>query len=77
MSVQSIPQGRFRFGSVLLEGGAFFAVIASMLERNPIALVTAIVLLAHLVARFPTADRVNDWLDRQLGLLQEERQSAI
>jgi hypothetical protein len=61
----------------MLEGAAFFATIAYMLERNPIALATAIVLLGALVARFPTSDRVNAWLDRQLGLLQEERQSAI
>jgi hypothetical protein len=61
----------------LLEGAAFFATIAYMLERNPLALATAIVLLGTLAARFPTSDRVNAWLDRQLGLLQEERQSAI
>jgi|SRR5208337_428255 len=59
------------------EGAAFFATIAYMVERNPLALATAIVLLGALVARFPTSDRVNAWLDRQLGLLQEERQSAI
>jgi hypothetical protein len=70
-------QTQLIIGAAMLEGGAFFAVIAYMLERNPIALVTAIVLLGALAARFPTADRVNAWLDLQLGLLQEERQSAI
>ena len=70
-------QTQLIIGAAMLEGAAFFATIAYMLERNPIALATAIVLLGALVARFPTSDRVNAWLDRQLGLLQEERQSAI
>ncbi len=70
-------QTQLIIGSALLEGAAFFATIAYMLERNPLALATAIVLLGTLAARFPTSDRVNAWLDRQLGLLQEERQSAI
>jgi len=55
------------------EGAAFFATIAYMVERNPLALATAIVLLGALAARFPTSDRINAWLDRQLALLQEER----
>ncbi len=70
-------QTQLIIGSALLEGAPFFAAIAYMLERNPIALATAIVLLGVLAARFPTSDRINAWLNRQLGLLQEERQSAI
>jgi hypothetical protein len=70
-------QTQLIIGSALLESAAFFAAIAYMLERNPIALAMAVVLLSALVARFPTSDRVNAWLDCQLGLLQEERQSAI
>ncbi len=69
-------QTQLIIGAALLEGGAFFAAIAYMLARNPLALATAIVLLATLAALFPTSDRVNAWLDRQLELLQEERHSA-
>ena len=36
-----------------------------------------LVLLGVLAARFPTRDRVKAWLDQQLGLLQEERQSTL
>jgi hypothetical protein len=61
-------------GAALNEGMAFFASIAYMLEGNPIALGTAVVLLGGLVARFPTVDRVNAWLDQQLSKLQIERQ---
>ncbi len=70
-------QTQLIIGAAVLEGGAFFAAIAYMMERNPLALVTAGVLLGALAARFPTSGRVNAWLDRQLGLLREERQSAI
>jgi hypothetical protein len=66
-------QTQLIIGAAILESGAFFAAIAYMVERNPLALATAIVLLGALAARFPTADRINAWLDRQLGLLQEER----
>ena len=64
-------------GAAINEGMAFFAAIAYMLERHPVALGTAIVLLGGLIARFPTADRVNAWLDQQLEQLQIERQSAL
>ncbi|HKI21044.1 MAG TPA: hypothetical protein VKA15_24340, partial [Isosphaeraceae bacterium] len=37
-------------GAALLEGAAFFATIAYLVERNPLALATAIVLLGALVA---------------------------
>ena len=64
-------------GAAMLEGAAFFAGIAFMLERNPIAAGMALVLLAVLAARFPTRDRIQAWLEQQLGLLQEERQSTL
>ena len=64
-------------GAAINEGMAFFAAIAYMLERHPVALGTAIVLLGGLIARFPTADRVNAWLDQQLEQLRIERQSPL
>ena len=41
-------------GAALNEGMAFFAAIAYMVERNPIALGVAAVLLGALIVRFPT-----------------------
>jgi hypothetical protein len=72
----SLYQTQLIIGAAMLEGGAFFAAVAYMLDRNPIALVTAIVLLGTMAARFPTSNRLTAWLDRQIGLLHEERQSA-
>ncbi len=66
-------QTQLIIGAALLEGAAFFAVIAYLLERSPIALLTALVLLGVMFTRFPTGDRVNNWLDQQLSMLQEER----
>jgi hypothetical protein len=64
-------------GAALLEGAAFFAAIAYMLERTPIALGVAGVLLGVLLARFPTGDRIRGWMDRQLEVVQKERQSVL
>jgi hypothetical protein len=52
-------------GAALDEGGAFFAGVAYLIEQNPIALGVMIVLLAALVVRFPTRDRVERWIAQQ------------
>jgi hypothetical protein len=62
-------------GSALCEGVAFFAAIAFMLERNPLALGMAVILLVCLAIRIPTRDRVNAWIDQQQSMLQTERQA--
>jgi len=70
-------QSQLIIGAALLEGAAFFAGIAYMLERSPLALATAIVLLIALAARFPTSGRVHAWFDRQRELIEEDRLSTI
>jgi hypothetical protein len=52
----------------LNESPIFFAGIAYLIEQNPIALVVAGVLLAAMLLRFPTRDRVERWI-----ALQEEK----
>lgn len=68
-----IYQTQLIIGAALLEGGAFFATIAYMLERKPIALAAAGVLLGVLLTRFPTIDRLRGWIDRQTETMLEER----
>lgn len=63
--------------SALNEGGAFFGLIAYMLEGNPAALATAGVLVAVLLSRFPVADRVRGWLDAHLERLAELRRDEF
>ena len=76
-ALAQVYQTQLIIGAAMLEGGAFFAAIAYMLERQTMAAAMALVLLVVLAARFPTGDRIRAWLDHQLGLLQEERQSAL
>jgi hypothetical protein len=61
-------------GAALNEGAAFFALMAYMFEHNPASLYLAIVLIAGVALRFPTRDRVGQWMDTQLSLLAQERQ---
>jgi hypothetical protein len=72
-----VYQTQLIIGSALCEGMAFFATIAYMLERNPLALGMALILLAGLVIRIPTRNRVNAWIDQQQSKLQMERQGAF
>lgn len=55
--------------SALNEGAAFFAVLAYLTEGQPIAIGVAAVLIAVLVSRLPTVDRVKGWLEAQLERL--------
>jgi hypothetical protein len=70
-------QNHLIVGAALAEGGAFFAGIAYMLERHSLALLVALVLIGAILTRFPTRDRLAAWLDRQLALVQEERQAGF
>jgi hypothetical protein len=63
-------------GAAMNEGAAFFAGVAYLIEKNPIALVVAFVLLAALVARFPTGSRVERWLEQQQEKLREDQLDA-
>jgi hypothetical protein len=70
-------QTQLIIGCALAEGGAFFAGIAYMLEHQYLALGVAGVLLAALISRFPTVDRVSGWLDDQLGRLERLRRDEL
>jgi hypothetical protein len=64
-------------GAALDEGAAFFAGVAYLLGKDPIALGVAILLIAAILVRFPTAQRVALWIDRQQEMLILERQASI
>jgi len=57
-------------GAALNEGLTFFATIAYLIEKNPIALGIALLLIAMLIARFPTAGRVERWIEQQRETLR-------
>jgi len=60
--------------SALLEGAAFFALIAHLLEGTWLSLVLAAVLALGIAMGFPTAARVQHWIEDQLQLVEQERQ---
>jgi len=60
-------------GAALFEGGCFFALVAYMLEGQPLSLGVAAVLLLCLLAHFPTLGRVEAWIEEQLRRVEDER----
>jgi hypothetical protein len=49
-------------GLALCEGPAIFCLIAYFVERNPLAFAGAGVAVLIMLVRFPTEDRVRDWV---------------
>ncbi len=47
----------------LLEGAAFFCLIAFMIEGKALALLAAAILLILMIAAYPTQSRVRNWLE--------------
>jgi hypothetical protein len=60
--------------SALVEGPAFFTVIAYLITGEAWLLGVSAVLLAALIVLFPTYERVEDWVKYQLELLELEKQ---
>ena len=65
-------QTRMIIGAAMLEGVAFFLLVAYMVEHSPWSLVAAIVMILGVAAHFPTQGRVAEWVERQTYLLQQE-----
>jgi len=60
-------------GSAILEGAAFFCLVAFLPTREPICLWAAIVLVASMGLGFPTRSRVVHWVEDQQNVLQQQR----
>jgi hypothetical protein len=61
-------------GAAINEGAAYFAAIAYLIEKNPIALGLTFLLIGGLILRFPTRGRLEQWIDHQQELLIQDRQ---
>jgi hypothetical protein len=57
----------------MLEGPAMFLIVINIIQRSPIALIIAGLLMVLLLGLMPTAGRVTIWIEDQLKLLDEER----
>jgi hypothetical protein len=60
-------------GCALLEGVAFFQVIAYFLEGQQISLILAVAFMAGIALHFPTRTRVERWIERQTELIEQEK----
>ena len=63
-------------GAALLEGTAFFILSANLIERSPLALVVAIVLIIGVGLHFPTRSSAAHWIEDQLDAIEQLRQSG-
>jgi hypothetical protein len=60
----------------LFEGAGFMGCVAYLVERQWFTLGIVGVAILFIVSNFPTASGVRNWLDRQLGRLQDLRQGG-
>ncbi len=61
-------------GAALIEGGAFLATIAFLLEHQRTAMLIGIALAVLLVIQIPTVSRAESWVERELSTIQQLRQ---
>jgi hypothetical protein len=69
-------QVRLVVGAALVEGAAFFLLIAYLLEGQIVALAGAAVMLALVLVRFPTRSGLEGWLSDQQEQLRQERMAG-
>lgn len=67
-------QNQLIVGAALLEGACFLALMAYLTESHLASLAVAGMCLLGILARFPTAGGLADWVERQLQRIREERQ---
>jgi hypothetical protein len=70
----AIYQTQTIIGAALIEGAAFLAGIAYMLEQRQISLYVAGALLVLIASQFPTVSRLEGWIENELAGIQQMRQ---
>jgi branched-subunit amino acid transport protein len=66
-------QTRLIIGYAILEGAAFFNLVAYMLERQDVSLAVVGLLLGAMMAKFPTRGKVAGWLADETRAIAELR----
>jgi hypothetical protein len=66
-------QSRHIVGYAILEGAAFYGLIAYLLERQQASLIVVGLLLAAMLMRVPTRARLENWLEAELKSIAELR----
>jgi hypothetical protein len=70
-SLFPLYQSQLIVSAAVLEGAAFFNLIAYLLEGDVVSLVVVGLLLAVMLVRFPTNNRAERFLSEQLELLRQ------
>ena len=60
--------------AAIIEGAAFFLLVAYLIEQSPVVLIAAIILVFLLAAQFPSRARSMHWIEDQLNTLEKQRQ---
>jgi hypothetical protein len=66
-----IYQTRLIVGAALLEAGAFYFLIAYLVEGTAFSLAAGACFIAGIAMKFPTRERVERWVERQAQLQEE------
>jgi hypothetical protein len=66
----AVYQTQLIIGMALLEGAAFFNLIAMMIEKSAVSLGVVSLLLGLMVVKFPTRIKVSWWIQERLRELQ-------
>ena len=59
-------QTRLLVSAAILEGAALLNIVAYVLEKQPLSIAVAVILLLLMLVQFPSQRRVEDWVTRQL-----------
>jgi hypothetical protein len=67
----AVYQTRLIIGAAILEGAAFFNLVAYLVEGHALGLAAAVVLLVMMILfHFPTFSRLEDWVRREMETIQ-------
>jgi hypothetical protein len=66
-------QTRLIIGYAILEGAAFFNLVAYMIERQDVSLAIVGLLLAAMLVKFPTRGKIEGWLANEIRSIDELR----
>lgn len=69
-----IYQSQLIISAALLEGPAFLALIAFLIEGSPASLGLALFLFIMLALKMPSGPRIERWISNQQQLLERERE---
>lgn len=67
---------RLIVGVAMLEGAAFFLLVAYLMEQSPLSLIAVAPLIVAIVLHWPTTSGIIHWIEDQQTLLGQERQLA-